>query len=172
MEHQMNCKLHDRPIFPTRGLLPSNTICKDINCSPPVYNGPIAALPKGPGGLIFVQNNSDIGQASYHFQTKPFVNYENTDLSNIFPAGHFQHDTITHGRHKYFENWKYQIETRTFLGDLIWTLSPSDLPLEIIKWKYTIVFNKNFSKIESGEVVHLNDAGSITHKTFFSQEKC
>ena len=56
----------------------------DIQCFPTIYNGAIPAPPRGPGGLIFVQTKRDIGKASYHFESKPYVNWEGYELSQIF----------------------------------------------------------------------------------------
>ena len=88
--HGMNCKLqggHGRSITPQRGIVPAETVCKDIKCLPQHYSGPIPGPPRGPGGLIYVQNNSEIGHASYHFEPKPYINYEKYELNEIFSTG-------------------------------------------------------------------------------------
>ena len=116
-----------------------------LQCSAEYFRGAkYSSPPHGPGGLIFIQNNSDIGHASYHFEEKPFVDYKNIDLGVIFPGSSWEDDSISHSKRKYFENWEYEKSTRTFIGELTWKTNSKNFQ----KWKYKIIFDTKFQSIE------------------------
>ena len=90
---------------------------------------------------IFIQGNQ-VGLASYHFETgQPYISYKNCpwnlDDGNKPPEK------------KYFENWSYDANTRTFKGQIKWepvTFSGNN------KWDYVMIFDEGFTYICAGTV--------------------
>ncbi|CAG5109591.1 Oidioi.mRNA.OKI2018_I69.chr2.g4111.t1.cds [Oikopleura dioica] len=84
-------------VYPVRGMVKAGTICKDLEsyCQPVTIAKNIHGLKdgtRGPGGKVFVDTSVSInettgfeveGLASYHFNSQPYVSYENTNIINI-----------------------------------------------------------------------------------------
>ena len=92
---------------------------------------------------IFVQGNT-VGLASYHFETgSPYISYASA------PPTWKMDDGSSPPSKKYFEDWSYDAETRTFTGDITWS------PVAFAgrnRWEYKMVIDEEFTQIESGTV--------------------
>ena len=81
-------------------------------------------------------DQGDIGIASYHFlETGPYICY-----SKAKQMGWLLDDGTTYPpEKKFFENWTYNQESRTFKGRITWS------PLTFgnnNRWEYTMVFDE------------------------------
>lgn len=92
---------------------------------------------------VYVQGQT-VGLASYHFsEEESYISYESAPLIWRLDDG------TPPPEKKPFENASFNLETRTFTGDINWT------PVSFngdAKWVYRIVFSEDFMEIESGEV--------------------
>ena len=66
---------------------------------------------------------------------------------------------------KHFENVSYDNITRTFTGNIVWTIPFGGDTL----WKYRLVFTDDFVFIEDGNVQSFNEEGDLTNHTEFSK---
>ena len=64
---------------------------------------------------------------------------------------------------KFFEDWEYDADTRTFKGDITWS------PITFAgnnRWEYTAVFDAEFTKIESGTMECHHPSGEMSTMEF------
>lgn len=112
--------------------------------------------------MVFIEEESEEGERSYHFSTEgSYISYAKypsyVELSNgeSLPAK------------KYFSNETYEADSRTFRGTIVWT------PLTfygVASWEYTLNFDEDFTKItakstrldknEEGEVIATYNYGT------------
>ena len=100
-------------------------------------------------GQTYIQGNQE-GLASYHFnfpltvendQGGSYISYETAP-----PMWKLQNGDKPPNK-KYFDNPKYDADTRTFTGLIDWKENPFHGDY---LWEYTMIFSADFTKIEGG----------------------
>eukprot|EP01060_Flectonema_neradi_P022180 TRINITY_DN30463_c0_g1_i1.p1 TRINITY_DN30463_c0_g1~~TRINITY_DN30463_c0_g1_i1.p1 ORF type:complete len:281 (+),score=31.13 TRINITY_DN30463_c0_g1_i1:222-1064(+) len=91
-------------------------------------------------GLTFVQV-AMLGLASYHFKPEPYISYASAPRTWALESGK------PLPRKKYFTDYSYDEETRTFVAVIDWSSDPF---AGMKRWEYKMVFNETLMFIESG----------------------
>lgn len=111
--------------------------------------------------LCYVQRINSIGLASYHFRDDDqdgkkfgasFIAYAH----GVIPPGWVLGDGTPPPSKKYFENPKFNLETRTFTGTVTWPVNFNGDS----RWEYRMVFSDDFCAISAGEVNSLDNLGN------------
>lgn len=97
---------------------------------------------------MYVQLGTE-GLASYHFKKhNSYISY--AALPQMWRL-------VDETRQKLFLNESYDPETRTFIGNVVWSPEPVNGDS---KWEHRMVFSEDLLEIESGEVIRYDANGS------------
>jgi len=120
------------------------------------------AVPNWPTTSQVFAHHLGVGAASYHFNLEePYISYENA------PENWKLDDGSELPAKKKFTNWSYDGDARKFCAEIRW--EPVTFYGENL-WVYEMVFNENFTEIESGECKRYLTEGYMYTTTFSSQE--
>ena len=116
---------------------------------------------ESPFGYSYIQHNT-VGLASFHFdENVPYISYENAPYS--WRLDNNQRPPIR----KKFQDWSYDSITRSFRGNVAWTIATFDG--DAFR-KHEFIFSRNFNRIESGSVTCYNAEREITDVLKFRPE--
>lgn len=96
-------------------------------------------------GKVYVQKFG-LGFASYHFDTE-----ENVYISySAFPSNIVLDNNKAFPRTKNFINIEFDYDNRIFIGTIDWSSPEGTTVNGAERWVYRMVFNNQYTKIESG----------------------
>ena len=101
-------------------------------------------------GHVYAQNRK-VGQASFHFEERPYISF-----ANMPDSIKLDNDSKV-PQQNYLESQKYFSETRTFNASVKWSPSFEGASL----WEFTLVFSEDCSIIESGQKVSKDSSGQV-----------